>query len=292
MLRDREQSSVGRAWIGEDVSLKRNVLIKPHGIEVTRLMSAPGSFPEELSEDEEDRFTASLRSRYAQSGLHAANFSTKYAVESYLEAEDYNSFEFPLAVTNLTDAPIFLPAGTKLLRFYIPPTEFIGNGELRELVENQTVFVDGKPERDWKYVHKQKKGSEADIVGIALKVKPEPRGYIPPSHEPISVSSTERQYRKEIDRFLRPVSTRENPLVPVLWIGETAPIYLNNQVTAEIERDAYPGFVGNSLKDTTGEHINSRLIDPTTGWPVRVEIFSPTVGNQVADWIVFKFFKQ
>lgn len=281
-----------RVWIGEDVSLKRNILIRPHGIEVARLVSSPGSFPEELTEEEEERFMASLRSRYAQSGLHAANFATTYAIEAYLEADNINSFEFPLAVTNLTEAPIFLPKDTKLLRFYIPPTRFIENGELKELVRNQTVHIDGKEEKDWKFVYKNRQGSEVDVIGVALRVNDDWRGYIPSSHEPISISGTEKEYRKEVDRFLRPVSSRQNPLTSVLWIGETVPLHLNNQVTAEIERDAYPGFVGNSLRETTGEHINSRLIDPSTGWPVRVEIYSPTAGDHVADWVIFKFFRQ
>lgn len=280
-------------WIGKDVSLTRNTLINPHQVVIARLVAHPGSFPPEIPEEDEDRFSPSLRSRYAQSGLHGANFASAIAVDSYLNAMDQDNFEFQFPVTNLIDAPIFLEKDTKLLRFYIPPTEFIGNGELVELVANKEIHIDGKKSVDWQYVYKKNLTQKAeDIIGIALKIKGEGRGYIPESREPISISGTEKHYRAEIDRFLRPVSKRINPQKPTLWIGETVPLFLGRNIAGEIERNAYPGFMGNSLKETTGEHINSRLIDPSTGWPIRVEIFSPTEGSQVADWVVFRFFQQ
>lgn len=282
-----------RVWIGQDVSLKKNMLINPHEVAITRLVSHPGSFPDEIREYEEDRFSASLRSRYAQSGLHAANFATQIAVDSYLNAMDQTNFEFQFPITNLTDAPMFLAKDTRLLRFYIPPTEFIKNGELIELIKDREVHIDGKQDQDWQYVYKKiEKKTTEDIIGVALKVKENGRKYIPASREPISISGTEKHYRVEVDRFLRPVTGRPNPQLSGLWVGETVPLFLNEHIAGEIERDAYPGFVGNALRETTGEHINSRLIDPSTGWPVRVEIFSPTEGPNVVDWVIFKFFRQ
>lgn len=279
------------SWIGADVSLKRNALIQPHGVFVSRLMAKPGSFPYELAEGAEERFSASMRSRYAQIGLHPGDFSLEYALESYFNADDYNSFEFPFAIVNLSNAAIVIPRGTEILRFYVPPTKFIENGQLEELVKDRVVQIDGKEDREWKYVYSSIEKNREDIVGIALKVKEQGRKYIPWRNEPISVSGSERNYRREVDRFLVPVEGRSEPGVPCLWIGETVAIDLGNQVTAEIERNAYPGFVGNALSPTTGEHINSRLVDPSTGWPVRVEIYSPTKGNHVADWVVFRFFR-
>ncbi len=279
------------SWVGEDVSLRRNMLIDPHRVEIARVTSNKNSFPYELAEEDETRFSTSMRSRYAQIGLIPADFAPRFALEAYFNAEDHNNFEFQLPITNLAEAPIFLPAGTKLLRFYVPPEEFIENGELLELVRDNVIEIDGKEQQDWRFVYKKVGATtEKDIVGIALKIKEEGRGYIPPSREPMSINGTEKQYRAEVDRFLRPVEGIKNPELPRLWIGETAPLNLNGLVTAEIEREAFPGFQGNTLKTTTGEHIDSRLVDPSTGWPVRVELYSPTKGEHVADWVVFKFF--
>lgn len=279
-----------RAWIGKDVSLQKNVLINPHGIRVAWLTTQPGSFPFELKEGAEERFSASMRSRYAQIGLHPADESLVYALEAYFNAEDNDSFNFPFAITNLSNAPIFVPRGTEMMRFYVPPTKFIENGSLEELVKDRTIQIDGKEGREWQFVYNSLEKNRKDIVGVALKIKENNRQYIPRRDEPISVSGSERNYRREVDRFLVPVEKRMDPYVACLWIGETSAIDLGNKVTGEIERNAYPGFRGNTLSPTTGEHINSRLIDPSTGWPVRVEIFSPTQGEQVADWVVFRFF--
>ena len=281
-----------KVWVGKDVSLTRNLLVEPHRIEIARVAGKRGSFPYELPEEDEDRFSASMRSRFAQIGLIPSDLAPKFAVEAYFSTDDYTNFEFTLPITNLTEAPIFLQRGTDLLRFYIPPEEFIRNGELIQLVRDKAIEIDGKEGREWRFVPRKEDSEREDIVGVALKISEEKRGFVPPSREPISISGTDKQYRAEVDRFLRPVAYRQNPTSPGLWIGETAPLNLNNQVVGEIERDAYPGFQGNTLKSSTGEHIPSRLIDPSTGWPVRVEIFSPTEGEHVADWVIFKFFRQ
>lgn len=295
MLSERIKGFAGdeeRGWIGKDVSLQKNILINPHGIRVARLATQPGSFPFELKEGAEERFSASMRSRYAQIGLHPADDSLEYALESYFNAQDTDSFEFPFAITNFSNAPIFIPRGTEMLRFYVPPVNFVENGNLEELIRDKTVQIDGREGREWNFVYRTLEKNRSDIVGIGLKVKEGGRKYIPKQNEPISVSGSERNYRKEVDRFLVPVEERKDPQIACLWIGETSAIDLGNRVSAEIERNAYPGFQGNSLSPTTGEHINSRLIDPSTGWAVRVEIFSPTAGEHVADWVVFRFFNQ
>ena len=109
MLSERIKGFAGdeeRGWIGKDVSLQKNILINPHGIRVARLATQPGSFPFELKEGAEERLSASMRSRYAQIGLHPADDSLEYALESYFNAQDTDSFEFPFAITNFSNAPI------------------------------------------------------------------------------------------------------------------------------------------------------------------------------------------
>jgi hypothetical protein len=184
----------------------------PHGILVARLGTQEGSFPCELKEGAEERLSASMRSRDAQIGLHPADDSLEYALEAYFNAEDSDAFDFPFAIINLSNAPIFVPRGTELLRFYVPPINIVENGNLEELMRDKVVQIDGKEGREWKFVYKTLEKNRSDIVGIALKVKENGRKYIPKQNEPISVSGSERNYRKEVDRFLVPVEKKNRSI--------------------------------------------------------------------------------
>jgi hypothetical protein len=279
-----------KIWIGKDISLRQNTVFPPKTTIPVYVQSEAGSFPHEISEEEEDRLSASMRSRYAQIGLHPAGNVPRDAMDAFLSADEgEEQFKFRLGITNSSLAPIFLERGTSLLRFYITPNDFIKNGELQSLIDNNSIEIDGQENRDWRYEFRENSSRESkDIIGIALKVKDDNRKYIPRGYEQISIRSDERQYRDEVDRFLRDISIRSNPYEACLWIGETVGLNLHGKVAAEIEREALPS----NTNIAPWKHIDSRLVDPSTGWPVRVEIFSPTQGDQVADWVVFKFFHQ
>lgn len=285
MTRENE----GSAWIGTDITLIRDLTLQPTQVGVAHVQCEPGSFPSEITEEEEDRFAPSIRSRFAQLGLHPATELTKtFALDAYFSAEDDTKpFNFVVPLTNLSEAPIRLDSNTKLLRFFISPEKFINNGELRELVVNKDVEIDGKENVDWKYVRDPQSERE-DEVGIALRIKEENRKYLPFRPEAVTISGKEKKYREKLDSILQPVSKRRSPKMPCLWIGETSPLRFDPAIAAEIRRGTFTTIEANMPVGEEGEHIDSRLVD-TSGWPIRVEIFSSTEGEH---WAVFQFFRQ
>lgn len=276
------------SWIGKDIILEKGLTLNPNNIAIAHVRSVAGSFPTEITGEEEERFAPSIRSRYAQLGLHPHSDSKLYALDSYFSSEDESKpSEFVIPLTNLSEGPIHIKPDTKLLRFYFTPEEFIINGNLKEMVANKSIEIDGKENVDWKYVRKSNRPQDTDEAGIAFRVDVKDGKYLPYRPAPVSISGSERKYRNLIDSLLQPVSKRRNPQNPYLWIGETVPLKLHNNVMAEIRRNTFTDIIGNTPVGEEWEHIDSRLVD-TSGWPIRVEIYSPTVGEE--QWVVFQFF--
>lgn len=93
-------------------------------------------------------------------------------------------------------------------------------------------------------------------------------------------------YREEIDRLLEPVpETNEQ----ILWIGETPRITIPNAIEAFLDSAAYSLLPSDALEPRRGYHINSRLADAGSDWPIRVEIVSPTTG--FGDMVLLYFYR-
>ncbi len=293
ILRDPEQ-----LWVGNNISTAENGMFAPHATTMVGVTCNTQDFPDSrlfsLQDIRRNGFL-SFRSRYAQLGLHTdSSVVMNNALSRYQAAlaSRQDRFNFEVPVSNLSGAPIVIQKDTGLARFYMQPEEFVKNSELRSLMQNQ-IIIDGKEGRDWAYYREPNMHGIPQETGIMLRIKDQGRLYIPEGDEPILLANNpDNDYRAEVGRFLQPVERLGDYREPILWIGETAPIALGDTVTAIIDKDTYPTSNGRTPNITPSLHIESRLIDPGSIWPIRIEVFSPIRGRDRANWTVFRIYHQ
>lgn len=234
-----------------------------------------------------NRGRLSFRSRYAQLGLHSDSRGIMdQALSAFLEArhEGNPSFTFDVPVMNFAGAPIVVPEGTGLARFYVEPDQFAVNGELEKLVKKGEIIIGGDEGQEWKYYMEPNRLGIPEKAGIMLRVKDEGRVCIPERNDPILlVVGDNNDYRREVGKFHMPVN-KDDIEDNTFWIGETSELILGRQTAALIDRDVHGTSLGITPNSRPALHIESRLVDAGSAWPIKVEI----VGK--ANWVVFRFY--
>ena len=292
-LRDPEQ-----LWVGENLSTAENMTFPPFATTKVDVNCNVDNFPDasifSIQEIRRSGFL-SFRSRYAQLGLHTdSSVVMNDAMHRYLAAKAVKSdtFDFSVPVSNLSGAPIVITKDTGLARFYMQPEQFVKNQELQSLMKNE-IAIDGREGREWKYFREPNAVGIPETTGIMLRIKDQGRLYIPEGVEPIILANgPDNDYRAEVGRFLKPVEELGDYSEPFLWIGETPEIMLGDTVTAIIDRETYPTSLGPTPNRIPSLHIESRLVDPGSAWPIRLEVFSPIKGRDRANWAVFRIYHQ
>lgn len=285
-------------WSGKDVKLVHDTFFKPHD-EVEALVECRvEDFPNPriwTPQQIRRRANLSFRSQNAQSGLHSdSSRSIIEALQEYQKAvfQGRQTFEFVIPVWNHFGSPIGIEEGNGLARFYMEPERYVRNGELRNIVgrlrDKKDIEVDGVEGVDWKFHTEQNNSGGEDETGIALRIKDEGRLYIPDSSSPIILGKGSEHYRIKLARHLVDAKKRGNLHEDFLWIGETSKLKMSKRVTAIIDRDAVHEVNSPSL--IPGLHLESRLIDPGSAWPIRVEVISPLEGDRRVDWVLFRFY--
>lgn len=241
----------------------------------------------------------SVRSRYAQLGLDVPDYPVVDQIPKILRQikhgeRPHGPFDVLTCVINHSARQINLPEGTRLFRLYSNSFDnFVLGDNLVKLVESGEIKISGEQGKDWDWNYDSRDfrinnppfaywREIARVTGIRIRVKP--IGWIPPDRnaQPIKIDDETRTYRREIAKLLKPIPEDDRQ---ILWIGETiSPITISQSLDAIIGRDVLP-HLEQDYPGEHGLHINSRLIDGGTNWPVRVEILSATKPDRIPTFI-------
>lgn len=287
-------------WSGGDVRLVSDTIFNPYDETEVVVECDTEDFPSPrlwTPQQIRRRANLSFRSQNAQSGLHADSSQViNEAIREYEKAifSGNQSFEFRVPVWNHFGSPIEIEEGNGLARFYMEPERYVRNGELRKIVgkiENgkyKDIEIDGEEGIDWRFHEEINDSGQVDETGIELRIRDEGRLYIPEGSLPIKLGKDKEDYRRKLSRYLVDATLRDNLHEDFLWIGETAKLKMSKRVTAVIDRDAIHN--SDSPNSMPGLHLESRLIDPGSAWPIRVEVISPLGGPRRVDWVLFRFY--
>jgi hypothetical protein len=247
-------------------------------------------FPEGFFENHRERpLFNSMRSSLAQLGMEAqaetSGLISAAGLDAHFRGED--SVRQHVYITNNSEARIFLRKGTGLFRLFQRPKNYISDGYLDDLLKPEGgVYIDGK---------EQKEDREGDWVrlkdGVAVRIQNDWRKFIPEQPEIIEPNGETNgdHGRTNNEPYLKDVIHRKNPYQPGVWFGKSVPIHLKN-VAAEIDLSAYPGFEQGQPHSHAWDHLRSSILDKKkTKHRVIFELFSPTEGNQVVNWVVMRF---
>ncbi len=293
-----------RFWKGHDLRLARQVVIFP-GEEIVPLVIPPEALPSfaDIPQplDFLKRTIVTGRSRYAQLGLFpdprmGTHIALNIPADIRLSSGRFTApFEARVIMNNLGARPIQLEAGSKLCRlFSSEATEHISGRELVEMVAEKEIGISGTYGDDWKWVYKNGRKAENKITGVALRISPASMRWIPPSPEPIHISDTSRNFRREIDQYLKPLPDKTDE--PILIIGETSSVVslspnvhgvLDRKVLPRTEsrRTIYPVF-------SDPVHEQSLLAEGfRTNWPIRTETRSLVDPYHIADYVILRFWR-
>lgn len=298
-MRDPNKVTIGL----EDIRLRKGSILAPRVSSFIRVHINEQNMLADYTEDELDRLRLSGRSRYAQEGAVPSKLTAKNLVEIYRDQRELGntSFDCILPFENLSDMPIEFKHGDGILRAYVVPEEPISNGELMDLVARGVIQMDGKqgsgepgtPEfGEWDYYHEDGSNENKDIKGIAFRIKEDQRFFIPKKQGHLYVPSDVADFRKIVQSHWVNVSKRKNSYEPGLWFGKTIATNFEYPVVAEIDPKAYPQFSKNSPHGHDWEHIESRFLGSDDNWEIIVELYSPTEGDNVAKWVIFRFYRQ
>lgn len=292
-----------RVYICEDVTLNKGIVLQPGQTSIVRAHFGKGSYLENLMPEEEERVRLSGRSRLAQVGVVPSRLATQIAVEAYQDAREKGLSEFDsiMVLENLSEAEVELRENDRVFREYLLPSEPIKNGELIDLVNSGYIQMDGRKGSggegtdeygDWDYYHENDGVDKTDIAGIAYRIQKNGRAFIARTNNPIHIPTGAANYRELVQAHWVDIKYRANQYRPGLWFGKTIPTNFDYPVVAEIDPKAYPHMKANMPHGHSWEHIESRLLGSDDNWGIVVELFSPTEGDHVADWVVFKFYRQ
>lgn len=282
-----------RFWKGkEDIVIAETALVSARGAVVNVLVSK-GAIPPVNSLADQERLMSleeSAKSRLIQLGfspIKGASVSIAQALRRNMDnGRIPDFFTAQIGVTNHGVRPLRLHIGSPIFRLYRPGFRIQGE-ELSHYVSSGEIMLDGKQGRDWDYV-KDDPSNPRLRTGIAIRIKQGERYWIPPHKDPIDTRQVLRSpdYREELKRYHKPIPIQEEP---ILWIGETRPIVLSQNVEALIDEDVAPNLSATGHPGRWGIHIESRLIDAGSGWPIRVEVKSPTLPDKIPNYAVFRF---
>lgn len=246
----------------------------------------------------------SVRSRYAQVGLHIDNGLVKRISEwlhdnTHLDkkGEYQNNITPVITVENYSSRPVVLNKGAHLFRFFKEDyRSHLQDDELVKAVKLGLIKIQGESFGDWVYSYGQIAGRKLPRpTGIFIRINPENRGWIPPHPEnrPIRIPDSGEGYRETIDSLLKPIP--EEKFKRILWIGETIGLTLAPSIDAVLHTVAIGGIRPDkdfTDKSAWGTQLNSRVIDGgRTDWPVRVEVLSLTAPEVIPNFVHLHFLK-
>lgn len=238
-----------------------------------------------VSRDAAELTNTSAKSRLAQLfGLDIGSSSGRVIFpipdHEYNEMDLTKPFEAQVAVSTFAARPAFFEAGTPLYRYmHTSERNRIQGERLFNLLDGGILRIgeDSRTSDQWHWAINGPRGIK-DIAGVFVKVNRERRFWLPPHPEnrPLSMPNGIKDYRVFIDQHLEPVPQDG---AERLWIGETPHITLPRNVNAMLDFQSYRVSHQKMVADRSwGYHINSRLLDAGSDWPIRVEIVSPCDG--------------
>lgn len=299
---DRSERDAGgrevapRFWKGQDVLVAKDVTVGHLGSFV-EIVIANGSLP--LIRTFSDipkigRLFPSTRSRLAQLGLEVIEGAQR-RVERIIEKQSIGSvdlmnrsFSTTVPVVGHGMREVRLEKGTPLFRFYSPGAPIKGE-ELEDLVSSGEIAVEGRRGDDWNFVY-ESPYEKSVPWGIAVRITG-PRFWIPSSVSPIPAQEVieTRDYREVLNKFYEPIPKIIESKESILWVGETKALHLSEKIDAVIDRDVVPNLSAMGRPGKWGEHIDARLIDAESSWPIRVEVVSPIATGRIPNYAVFRF---
>lgn len=223
----------------------------------------------------------STRSRYAQLGVEIAHDAVHEIARSIdFQSQARDGFLAEVSVKNRSPRAIRIPEAAGLFKLYAQSSLCRFNERLVELIEKGKVSIDGKKDIDWGFdVLFNEYSRRYETTGIWLRLDPKKRLWLPPDPKgrPLEIpEGSEANYRRAIDKHLKPVPVSEEP---IHWVGETVSrIKLDPKVNAVIVAMSPEGM----------RHANSILINGGTNWRIRTEIVSRTVLNPIT--VIFLHF--
>jgi len=174
-------------------------------------------------------------------------------------------YEGIVLVANRAAKPIRLDKGMGLFRFFLPLSAPVSGKELLGLLKEGEIYIDGERGTDWNVIE-----DEGLAVGVMVKVDPQSEKWIiDQGEDPIYISDTDQNYRKNLDQTMSPLPKNR----PVLCIGETPRTQLSERVEGVIHKATSPTIDGNNWLYGANYHSNSYLVDAGSNWRIRTEIF-------------------
>ncbi len=266
----------GKFWIGPDLKTIHDITLRPHTSTIVDVRVTPDDLPPDAELLSQARM--STRSILMQLGVEVGS-ETPQVIESTYRNKHNGESHASIPLSNVGNRPVKIPEGTGVGSLFLWNGKTIENGDLEALISSGDIAMTGEEGQDWKYYFDRNRV----VAGIHYRLDPEVKMYIPPSDVPIDmVYLSNRHDRPKIDKLLRPVPQTEEKID---WITQTkSAIGLSPRVHALIEPNLNTPFFD-------AEHRNSLLLKGGDNWPIRLELFSPTVDNAVPEWILFRFAK-
>lgn len=286
----------GNTWKGPDVVTAERVQIQTpraiHGfVGAVPIIITPETLPHlgHVSREAIELTNTSVRSRWAQLAgcdIGGPNGKVYFAIpdHEWAKMDLTKAFTTNISVNTNAARPVVIPKGSHIYRYcHISNKNLIHGAQLEQMVTSGQIAVGEGLGKDWIWARSQK---TEELIGMYIKIDPKTQKWIPPhpSNESITVSDSGLTYRDEIDKLLVPVP-RDN--VTRLWIGQSPHLKIPSDIDSVIDSWTYQSLDGKSV-DHYGHHINSRLIDGGSNWPIRVEIINPT--GEATEMVLFYFY--
>ncbi len=295
-----------RVHIREDAVVTKTFTLLPGETHLIRTRFTPESFFMDLTEEEKKRLRFSGRSRLAQVGGVPSRLAAETVITSLeIEQDEGNNGEFicGMPFENMSAASLELKAGDRIARAYLVPDLPIMNGDLEDLVNSHYIQMDGKPGSGkkgtknygfWDYFYEKDENGVERKAGIQFRILDgeEDRAFIPKDAGTIHMPTSVPNFREVAKSYWKDIKYRPNKSAPGLWFGKTIPTNFDYPIVAEIDPKAYPHIDRNQPHGHGWEHIESRLLGSDDNWNIIAELYSPTEGDHVPEWIIFRFYRQ
>ena len=304
----------GECWIGPDVHIQQDVTLFPFKPQWVPMIITPDNLPDLTGCSPTavfDSFRYSVRSRYAQLGIHIDDIYTDYDYleslwPSFLKKED--SFTLYAHIGTLALRPVAIPANTGVFRFFtaerlLKPLR--GNDLIRAFKNKEIQIGD---EQIPKLVYQEGKPHTNRYAAGVVMTLSNWRKYIKRDKAPINMPTTGGDYRKIIESL---ISDIKRDVGIKLWLGQTPKVVLNNRIAGVLSPYPNEDLIASGQKETMTEdvynqwlplrssgaedyltlqqQIMSNLIDPGTKWPVVVEILGYTWPPKSIDRVTMGF---
>lgn len=233
------------------------------------------------------QYLPSMRSRYAQLGIDIEGDIMRRITQAIRLNPDFPDIplELEAGIVNYSQRPIDLPESIRLFRLFRSFTEPMQGRELVSALRSGQIKINGKQGVAWDLEYPQQE--DQPITGVRVAIDSQ-RTWIPKGRKPIQISDTARNFRKEVDKYHKPIpKTAET----ILWVGQTPNIQLDPSIEGVLDHVAFPNISRAALPHSFGTHIKSHLIDAGSNWPIRVEILSGTEQEIMPNFVTFYFYK-